>query len=630
MRLLRAIVRAQNSTGFNMFERAAKCLLARSRPSELPGSMWEISGPGPALENCWSACGPPEPREHHAPDAAAPPEEVVCVSPYEDAGDVESPSTEEGGLSPPEIRHRSDLTQQSSSEELMRAISMRKSLQQAARLWRLRPPALSLKKRARLYDASSPTAAFDVFLSHTWLTDGRLKALSLLIRFGWPTLLLGWLIGAAMSFPLCLTGILPQFRGTRVVLDSEPEVPDGYWVLICSTAGAMLGLLAFPYLPSRSDRCFLDFVSISQTDERLMQEGIDNIGNFLAATGELRVLWSEPYLTRISSCKASMPQAACPKPPCQALGPGFNQIQKQGASYAPDRIPQTPLQATSNNKRIWCIFELAAFRKMNPTGKIRVVPLLVDAACSQVFLFALLVAIVYPSIRGSFRSRNAGFLAIISFVCLAFGAALVRVIVQCQRCVHKMVLQLSTFDVTTLQCSKQRDLESIHAAIVHWYGSLEAFTAHVRGPFRVEVLTLMRSEGIIPFGYILVGLASAAALPLGNLVSLLLVGASWESWLTYALAYLVALDMMWFPSTVYLTITACEYVLWSEKKYKVCRYSAIGVMFAFLMFAGIVAASLALSSWVRVLSWLCVATVYVGFSWRISKACAMAYRELEK
>ncbi|CAE7331809.1 unnamed protein product [Symbiodinium natans] len=539
--------------------------------------MWEISGPGPALENCWSACGPPEPREHHAPDAAAPPEEVVCVSPYEDAGDVESPSTEEGGLSPPEIRHRSDLTQQSSSEELMRAISMRKSLQQAARLWRLRPPALSLKKRARLYDASSPTAAFDVFLSHTWLTDGRLKALSLLIRFGWPTLLLGWLIGAAMSFPLCLTGILPQFRGTRVVLDSEPEVPDGYWVLICSTAGAMLGLLAFPYLPSRSDRCFLDFVSISQTDERLMQEGIDNIGNFLAATGELRVLWSEPYLTRI-----------------------------------------------------WCIFELAAFRKMNPTGKIRVVPLLVDAACSQVFLFALLVAIVYPSIRGSFRSRNAGFLAIISFVCLAFGAALVRVIVQCQRCVHKMVLQLSTFDVTTLQCSKQRDLESIHAAIVHWYGSLEAFTAHVRGPFRVEVLTLMRSEGIIPFGYILVGLASAAALPLGNLVSLLLVGASWESWLTYALAYLVALDMMWFPSTVYLTITACEYVLWSEKKYKVCRYSAIGVMFAFLMFAGIVAASLALSSWVRVLSWLCVATVYVGFSWRISKACAMAYRELEK
>ena len=64
---------------------------------------------------------------------------------------------------------------------------------------------------------------------------------------------------------------------------------------------------------------------------------------------------------------------------------------------------------------------------MNPTGKIRVVPLLVDAACGRVFLFALLVAIVYPSIRGSFRSRNVGFLAIISVVCLAFGAALVRV-----------------------------------------------------------------------------------------------------------------------------------------------------------------------------------------------------------
>ncbi|CAE7426907.1 unnamed protein product [Symbiodinium sp. CCMP2456] len=459
----------------------------------------------------------------------------------------------------------------------MRAISMRKTLQRAARLWRLRPPALSWEKRARLYDASSPTDAFDVFLSHTWLTSGWLKALSLLIRFGWPTLLLGWLIGAAISFPLCLTGILPQFRGTRVVLDSEPEIPDGYWVLIFSTAGALLGLLAFPYLPSRSDRCFLDFVSISQTNERLMQGGIDNIGNFLAATAELRVLWSEPYLTRI-----------------------------------------------------WCIFELAAFRKMNPKGKIRVVPLRVDAACGRVFLFALLVAIFYPSIRGGFRSRSVWFLAVVSFVFLAFGVALVRVVVQCQRCVQKMMFQLSTFDVTTLQCSKQRDKESIHAAIVHWYGSLDAFTAHVRGPFRIEVLTLMRSEGIIPFGYILVGLASAAALPLGNLNSMLVVGASWESWLIYALAFLVTLDMIWFPSATFLAITACEYVIWSEQKYKLCRYSAIGVMFAFLMLAGIVASSLALSSWVGVLSWLCVATVFAGFSWRISKASAMASTELER
>mmetsp|Transcript_62344 Transcript_62344/g.146342 ORF Transcript_62344/g.146342 Transcript_62344/m.146342 type:complete len:545 (+) Transcript_62344:85-1719(+) len=539
---------------------------------------------GPALGNCSSACAEPEPNEQqfvasmpadyvpHLPHAAAQTEEVGSVGAYEDAGDAQIPSAEKDV-----VHDRSDLTRQSSRESLMRAISMRKTLQRAARLWRSRPPALSLEQRARLYDASSPTAAFDVFLSHTWLTDGRLKALSLLIRFGYPSLLLGWLIGAAMSVPLCLTETLPRFKGTRVVLDAEPEVPDGYWVLICSTLGAILGLLAFPYSRSRSDRCFLDFVSISQTDERLMQEGIDNIGTFLAATAELRVLWSEPYLTRI-----------------------------------------------------WCIFELAAFRKMNPTGKIRVVPLLVDAACGRVFLFALLVAIVYPSIRGSFRSRNVGFLAIISVVCLAFGAALVRVIVQCQRCVQKMILQLSTFDVTTLQCSKKRDKESIHAAIVHWYGSLDAFTAHVRGPFRIEVLTLMRSEGIIPFGYILVGLASAAALPLGNLVSLLLVGASFESWLTYALTFLVALDMLWFPSTVFLAITACEYVLWSEKKWKMFRYSAIGVTFAFLMLGGIVAASLALSSWVGVLSWLCVAAVFAGFSWRISRTCTMAYKELER
>ena len=48
--------------------------------------------------------------------------------PYEDAGDAEIPSAEKDV-----IRDRSDLTRQSSRESLMRAISMRKTLQGAAK-----------------------------------------------------------------------------------------------------------------------------------------------------------------------------------------------------------------------------------------------------------------------------------------------------------------------------------------------------------------------------------------------------------------------------------------------------------------------------------------------------------------
>ena len=183
----------------------------------------------------------------------------------------------------------------------MRGISLRRTLQQAGSLWRYRPSELSFVQRTRLYHASRPTKHFDIFLSHTWLTSGKWKYLSLLIHFGWRTMLVSWVVGSLLSFVLCLQGILPLFSTYQArAVDFNGEIPYGCWVMLGGFIAAIGGLLASPYFPGgRSDICFLDFVSIHQTDEVRMQEGIDNIGHFLAASAELRVLWSGPYLKRL-------------------------------------------------------------------------------------------------------------------------------------------------------------------------------------------------------------------------------------------------------------------------------------------------------------------------------------------
>ena len=66
--------------------------------------------------------------------------------------------------------------------------------------------------------------------------------------------------------------------------------------------GTFLGLLSAPYLHSlccEPTMCFLDVVSIHQTDQELMERGIYGLGGFLSVSKELRVLWSTPYLSRL-------------------------------------------------------------------------------------------------------------------------------------------------------------------------------------------------------------------------------------------------------------------------------------------------------------------------------------------
>ena len=197
-----------------------------------------------------------------------------------------------------------DILTQSSlfRPDLMRGVSLRSTLKRGGWLWLYSPSVLSIEKRAQVFASSKPTERFDKFLSHTWWTHGKWKMLSLLIHFGWPTMLTAWALGITLSFALSLIGVLPACTSFEVhAIGFHGEVPYGCWILLSGLLAPIAGLMAFPYLPCLhgSDTCFLDFVCINQTDSVEMQQGIRCIGHFLAASAELRVLWSAPYLSRL-------------------------------------------------------------------------------------------------------------------------------------------------------------------------------------------------------------------------------------------------------------------------------------------------------------------------------------------
>ena len=101
--------------------------------------------------------------------------------------------------------------------------------------------------------------------------------------------------------------MLPLFRhwegtaaGVRVAS------PYGCWILLGGLISALAGLFASPYIAWGKSSCgFLDFLCIHQTDEILMQQGINNLAGFLEASKELRVMWSPPLLSRLLGLRCS-------------------------------------------------------------------------------------------------------------------------------------------------------------------------------------------------------------------------------------------------------------------------------------------------------------------------------------
>ncbi|OLP96744.1 putative serine/threonine-protein kinase [Symbiodinium microadriaticum] len=327
--------------------------------------------------------------------------------------------------------------------EILRGVSVKDTLRGFGRLWRRSPMDLSEELRAAMWDRSRQLESFDLFLSHTWRTGGLWKFLALTLQCGWQRLLLSWLMAMILVETLAFFDILPSHMNFTAVFEGDSYVfPFGAWGLFLANFAPVVIAIA---APGGTKDCFLDIVSINQVDEELMERGIYGLGGCLAVSKELRILWSKPYLSRL-----------------------------------------------------WCVFEIAAYRFINPNGKITLAPLFFETGVAMLWLGQYTIMIIYIQLLmvDATLPRFMVIPAIAPFV------VMVHILRRNLLAKQELFASLDNFDVDKAQCAKEFDREFVLQAIENWYGSREAFTDYVRGPLRKELLTKANSG--LPPQYIFV------------------------------------------------------------------------------------------------------------------------------
>ena len=597
------------------------------------------------------------------------------------------------------------LTMSSPAYHLIRGVSLRKTLRQARTFWLTDPHSRSFSEKEQLYKASEPTDAFAMFISHTWLTPGKWKFWSLMLHFGWPTMLAFWLCGVTLAFVLlgqvlllivflrkafihihplaftrsrrpclysphnkenefkwadgrlhprlCMADILPPFSNLQVrALGFTGVIPSGCWIQVAGLLANIGGAVLFPYLPSRkSDLCFLDFVCIDQADTDRMQEGIMSISGFLSASAELRVLWSAPLLSRL-----------------------------------------------------WCVFEIAAYRKLNPGGKITMSPVNNEVSALMVFggwqMFTFTLWIARAGVEGSnplvllavmtfvfallmpalalslyrnhtataklryttqsisifqfqfgliFLTRserlaaplpsnrvtstwNSCLLLCVHVVSTAyidlakfFEMGSIKGSIKRSECTHvpanaprqRLRFELANFDVMKVNCSNDFDRDCIHAAIIEWYGSLAAFSEHVRGPFREEVLKLMRASGSVSSHYIIWPITPLLCFSLDSFLALCKAGAPVKALVAFFFSHVVSVDLLFLPAVGvlfgHLANRRAQSCLGRCKAVEIILM--VSICFTMCVGAAFVVAVMSARSIVMTLLWNFTALLFAGFVW---------------
>ena len=228
-------------------------------------------------------------------------ENVSSLHHMSEGGSEEGKAAESGiRLSNMSIRFRQMTTSSvlTIEADLLKGISLAKTLRNFGSLWRTSPADLKESERASLWQKSKRVERLDVFISHTWWTSGRFKLLALLLRSGWPVMLLAYVVAAALAVLFCVLGVLPlPFERSETFLSVEYQVTRGPWVSLFSLVAMPIGLAVSPYLRLGADPCcFLDVACIHQADLELQRKGVYGLGGFLAASREMHILWSPPYL----------------------------------------------------------------------------------------------------------------------------------------------------------------------------------------------------------------------------------------------------------------------------------------------------------------------------------------------
>eukprot|EP00440_Ansanella_granifera_P041800 gb/GFBE01045320.1/.p1 GENE.gb/GFBE01045320.1/~~gb/GFBE01045320.1/.p1 ORF type:complete len:703 (+),score=80.19 gb/GFBE01045320.1/:1-2109(+) len=155
-------------------------------------------------------------------------------------------------------------------------------------------------------DLAKPATDIDDFLSHDWVTDGRLKFITLLIVYNSNTAAL-LAISISSAFGL-LQAFIPELRfieGFYMTVGGKIYRVEtaGFLGLVSGMATYVLVLMFWQRLRSyvfcKSRRVFMDKLCIDQRDPARKAKGILGLAGFLRISDRLVVLWSPRYFTRI-------------------------------------------------------------------------------------------------------------------------------------------------------------------------------------------------------------------------------------------------------------------------------------------------------------------------------------------
>ncbi|CAE6966319.1 GIP [Symbiodinium natans] len=457
-----------------------------------------------AIESC--DAGPPQPRLENE----------------EEQGQLQP---QESGVDPSELEVKVKLRERSSTAslsalgrhvcrthsevdtEIARGISLRRSLANFGRVWRYDPKTWTLEERMSLYQLSKKVPKFQMFISHTWWTPGRWKVLSLSFQCGWHYVLICWFCAIILSAVLCKAGVLPMpFKYQARIFGFNELCPMGFWVLATGFLATVLSLASVSILPHRchgNDMSFIDVTSIHQVDHMLMERGVYGIAGFLSISSELRILWSSPYLSRL-----------------------------------------------------WCVFELAAYKKVNPEGRITFRPLFIERVVAVMMASTYIFGMVFLILRDLLGPGIIMFTFSFAMWVVPYtvGIYLLRMNFREK---HQLISQLATFDLENVNCAEQFDREFIYSAIEKWYGSKRAFTHFVRHDLRRELEQRFFATRL-PRRYLLLLLTPLFSVETEFFLANWRGGAPFDCLLSFAVGVLIAYDIFFILACSLLMVTLCD------------------------------------------------------------------------
>ncbi|CAE7172090.1 hypothetical protein AK812_SmicGene34695 [Symbiodinium microadriaticum] len=436
------------------------------------------------------------------------------------------------------------------TQDLLRGLSLRSTLQGLGWMWRLSPKDISPSAWQRLQRKSKPVQSLDIFISHTWKTGGIPKMLALFLSSGWRFALLAWLVAqvlTTMIYLACPECIITPITFKSRVLDFEAYCPLEPWMIVAGMVGTVSGFLSAPYFPfqkfgasNSGDMCFVDIACIHQQDSVLKQRGIYGIGGFLKCARELRVLWTPPYLSRM-----------------------------------------------------WCIFELAAYRKANPSGRITLAPIFIEHSVHLVAVSLWGCVICYWGALALDLTEDYGYfiglvlplgIALLPVACIVHGLRYFF----CAK--HRLFQDLRRFKLESAECSEEFDAVFVHTAIQSWYGSTAAFEHFVQ-----ETLVQEIPEVTISPGYCLLLATIPVTMALEECMAVARGGAPTDVVLSSLIGHVYGLTLCWVMVCLQLLYRLCDrFAVPFEPGFcNFMRTLAVYIMVAFCFLVGAVVGEVA-------------------------------------